>query len=252
MKRLGIIDWGIGGVSIYALIKEKIGDVPVTYFSDTGVTPYGKMSRRELVARLDVVIEFLRGRGVTHIVIGCNAASTAIAHLKDHGIPIRGVIEPAIAMTVKLKPENLGLIGGRRTVVSGVYRRGFRKHGVDVRQRIAQPLSGLIESGDTTSESLQATANQILRPLFNCSHILLACTHYRAITSLLERFVSPKTKFIDPAAEMVKIVKSWSIIDVGNDIFLTTGDVSAMKTAANRAFGVEIKCGRSATVGDGQ
>lgn len=249
MKRLGIIDWGIGGVSIYALVKKKIGDVPVTYFSDTGVTPYGKMTRRELVARLDIVIEFLIGRGVTHVVIGCNAASTAIPYLKDHGIPVRGVIEPAIAFAARTKPSKLGLIGGRRTVVSGVYRRGFRKRGVTVRQRIAQPLSGLIESGDTTSVELQTQVKHILRPLRTCSHILLACTHYPAITSVLEKFVSPKTKFIDPAAEVVKIIESWSIVGVDNDVFLTTGDVRAMKTAAKRAFGVEIKCARSATVG---
>ena len=48
--KLGILDWGIGGVSIYKLIKEKRPDVPVIYFSDTGATPYGKMERRELAA----------------------------------------------------------------------------------------------------------------------------------------------------------------------------------------------------------
>lgn len=241
MKRLGIIDWGIGGVSIHALVKKEIGDVPVTYFSDTGVTPYGRMSRRELVARLNAVIEFLIGRGVTHIVIGCNAASTAIAHLKDHGIPVRGVIEPAIAMTVKLKPEKLGLIGGRRTVVSGCYQRGFRKQGLAVRQRIAQPLSGLIESGDTTSESLQTAVKQILTPIENSSHILLACTHYPAITSVMRRYVSPRTEFIDPAGEVVKIVKHWKLTLSGEDEFLTSGGVAAMKRAAKNAFGVTMR-----------
>ena len=49
MKRLAIIDWGIGGVSIYKLIKERLGQIPVTYFSDTGVTPYGKVTRAECV-----------------------------------------------------------------------------------------------------------------------------------------------------------------------------------------------------------
>lgn len=82
---LGIIDWGIGGVSIYKLIKERLADVPVVYFSDTGVTPYGKMSRRDLVARLNSVILFLKGRGVTHLVIGCNAASTAIPFVNTNG-----------------------------------------------------------------------------------------------------------------------------------------------------------------------
>lgn len=241
MKQLGIIDWGIGGVSIYKLIKKDIGDVPITYFSDAGVTPYGKMSRRELVARLKSVIEFLKSRGVTHIIIGCNAASTAIPLLKNLRLPVEGVIEPAVTMTVQLKPSKLGLIGGRRTVVSGVYRRAFASRGIHVTQRIAQPLSGLIESGDTDSERLQTTARQILKPLRNCSHILLACTHYPAITDMLRQFVSPRTQFVDPAGEVVKIVKRWKLLGDGDDEFLTSGDAMAMKRAAGNAFDVKIE-----------
>lgn len=241
MNRLAIIDWGIGGVSIYKLIREKVGDVPTTYVSDTGVTPYGKMSRRELVARLDVVIEFLKSRGVTHIVIGCNAASTAIPFLKNHGLSLEGVIEPAVAMTAKLKPAKLGLIGGRRTVVSGVYRRALAELGIDVRQRIAQPLSGLIENGDISSKTLQTQAKQILTPIKNSSHILLACTHYPAIVNVLRHYVSTRTRFIDPASEMVKIVERWNLVNLGDDEFLTSGDVAAMKRAAKTAFGVKIE-----------
>lgn len=239
MKRLGIIDWGIGGVSIYKLVKERLGGVGVTYFSDTGATPYGKMSRRELGARLDRVIEFLKEKGVTHIIIGCNAASTAIGDLGDHGMPVLGVIEPAVAFAARFKPERLGLIGGRRTVVSGVYRRAFAERGIAVRQRIAQPLSALIESGDTSSDRLREAAAKILSPLRNSTHILLACTHYPAALPVLRSLVSPSTAFIDPAAEVVKIAARWKLSD-GSDTFYTSGDTSAMRLAARNAFGVSI------------
>lgn len=249
MTRLGIIDWGIGGVSIYKLIKEKIGDVSITYFSDTGVTPYGKMSRRELVSRLDSVIEYLKGRGVTHLVIGCNAASTAIPHLADHGIPVLGVIEPAAEMTARLKPRRLGLIGGRRTIVSGVYRKAFAKHKIRPSQRVAQPLSGLIESGDVSSTTLREHAKQILAPIRNSTHILLACTHYPAITGVLQKFVSPGTKFIDPSTALVQKIKKWRLdTGMGSDEFLTTGDPSAMKRAARAAFSVTLPNARRVRV----
>lgn len=240
MNRLAIIDWGIGGVGIYKLIKEHLGDVPVTYFSDTGVTPYGKMSRPELVARLDAVIEYLKARGVTHIVIGCNAASTALPLLADYGVPVEGVIESAVESAAKHKPARLGLIGGRRTVVSGVYRQAFAARGIAVEQRIAQPLSGLIESGDTSSAKLNGEAKRILAPIKNCSHILLACTHYPAITEVLQAHVSAKTLFIDPASDLVRKVGKWKLSSGGEDEFLTTGDAVAMKKAAKAAFGVLV------------
>ncbi len=240
MNRLGIIDWGIGGVSVFRLIREQIGDVPVTYLSDTGVTPYGRMSRPELVARLNDVIGFLRSKGVTHVVIGCNAASTAIPFLADHGIPVKGVIEPAVELVARLKPRKLGLIGGRRTVVSGVYRRAFTERGIGVKQRIAQPLSALIESGDISSAELRSAAAHILKPLKNCSHILLACTHYPAITPVLAGMVSKDTVLVDPAAELLHTVRGWKIGTGGRTEFLTTGDAAAMVRAAKNAFGVSI------------
>lgn len=239
-SKLGILDWGIGGISIYKLIRERLGKIPTVYFSDTGVTPYGKMSRPELVSRMDSVIEYLGSLGVTHLVIGCNAASTAIPYLSETPIEIKGVIESAINLTARVRPRKLGVIGGRRTVLSGVYRRAFRERGIDVAQRIAQPLSGLIESGDVSSDKLGAESRRILSPLKNCSHILLACTHYPAISPLLRNFVSPQTVFVDPAEELVNEVKKWKLPTEGESIFLTSGDTAAMQKAAQAAFGVRI------------
>jgi glutamate racemase len=248
-SKLGILDWGIGGVSIYKLIRERLGDVEIVYFSDTGVTPYGRMTKPELAARLERVIEHLASLGVTHLVIGCNAASTAIPHLRETPVKIKGVIDSAVELTARMKPERLGIIGGRRTVVSRVYRRAFRTRGIDVvEQRIAQPLSGLIETGDISSDRLKEEARRILGPIRNSSHILLACTHYPAITPLLKEIVSPSTVFIDPAEELVREVKNWRLPTGGESMFLTSGDEKSMKQAAKTAFGVEIDEARKVVI----
>jgi glutamate racemase len=240
-KKLAILDWGIGGVSVYRLVKERLGDAAVIYFSDTGATPYGKMSRAELVARLNAVIDFLKSKGATHLVIGCNAASTAIPFLNREDIKIEGVIESAVEMTAKLKPQKLAVIGGRRTVVSGIYRRKFAEKGIEIAQRIAQPLSGLIESGDVSSDKLRIESRKILAPVNKSSHVLLACTHYPAIIPVLKDFVSADTVLLDPAAALIDKIAEWNLPKGGTDVFYTTGEVEAMKTAAERAFGVKIK-----------
>lgn len=238
--KLGIIDWGIGGISLYKLIKERRPEVSVVYFSDTGVTPYGKMSRAELVARLNAVIGFLKTKGVTHLVIGCNAASTAIPYIDPQGLRVEGVIHAAVEMTARLKPTRLGLIGGRRTVVSGVYRKAFAHHGIKVEQRIAQPLSGLIESGDVSSDKLQAECKRILLPLKKCSHILLACTHYPAIAEMIRSFVSPQTVLVDPAAELARRTGRWRLSESGTDEIFTSGSPEALRSSAEKAFGCKL------------
>jgi len=243
MKRranLGIVDWGIGGIGLTKLAKSRIGNVPVIYFSDTGVTPYGRMSRHELVSRLNNVIAFLRSKGVTHLLLGCNAASTVIPFLNVAGLRVKGVIESAVRVTERMQPERLALIGGRRTVLSGLYRRAFGERGISVEQRIAQPLSALIESGDISSTELRAQIRTIVAPIRNCSHLLLACTHYPAIIPVLKEFVSGETIFIDPAGELVSEIARWRLPIGGPDVFLTSGDPGKMQDASWNAFGVRI------------
>jgi glutamate racemase len=239
--RLGIIDWGIGGVGIYRLIRARLGPVPALYFSDTGVTPYGKMSRHELVARLNSVLDFLRSQEITHLVVACNAASTVIPFLKASPLKVEGVVESAVRAAQRRRPTKLALIGGRRTVLSGIYRQALAERGIRVIQRIAQPLSGFIESGDVSSAALRSECRRTLSPVANCSHILLACTHYPAIIPVMKEAVSEDTVFVDPAEELVSRIRRWELPIGGADRVFTSGDREKMATAARIAFGVEFK-----------
>lgn len=240
---VGIVDWGIGGTGIYRLLKERRPETPVVYLSDTGVTPYGRMGRLELRERLIRVRDELVRRGATHLVVACNAASTVLPELRRGDLPRVGVIAPAVRELARLRPREAGLIGGRRTVLSGIYRRALERHGIAVRSRVAQPLSARIESGDTGSPEVEAECRRILAPLYKCTHVLLACTHYPAILPLLQRCVSPETILVDPAKAVVTEILSLPDLPGGasrEDLFLTTGDVRAMRRAARNAFGVKI------------
>jgi glutamate racemase len=236
---LGIVDWGIGGLGIYNRIKSGREKITVTYLSDTGVTPYGKMSRLELISRLNLVIPFLRALEVTHLVVGCNSASTVLSFLRIDEMKVEGVIECALRVTERLHPARLALIGGRRTVLSGVYRRALAERGIAVKQRIAQPLSALIESGDVSSATLRRQCKDILSPLKGCSHLLLACTHYPAIGPLLKDLLANETVLIDPADELVRTIRRWPLSTGEADRFLTTGEPNKMRIAASKAFGTE-------------
>jgi len=110
-----------------------------------------------------------------------------------------------------MQPKRLALIGGRRTVLSGVYRRAFALHDIGLEQRIAQPLSAMIEKGDICSSNCVTKFRRIVAPIRNCSHLLLACTHYPAIADVLAEYVSKDTVLIDPAAEVVDQISKWNL-----------------------------------------
>lgn len=246
---LGILDWGIGGVDFYARLRQTHPDVPVTYWSDAGVTPYGKQPQAALAARVEDVAVALRRRGVTHLVVACNAASTILDHprlraLGRSGMPLTGVIEPAITAALADPARAFGVVGGQRTIASQVYRRGLAIGGRVVHQRVAQPLSALVERGEIDGPEVRAEIARIFTPLARVEALILACTHYTALLPPI-RALLPDTRIIDPAAATLAFVtRHWhldrALPPEPCDMFLTTGDPQAMQRAAQRAFGVAL------------
>jgi glutamate racemase len=231
---IGVLDWGIGGIGFVRELEQVCPGAAIRYLSDTGSTPYGKLSRAALAARVKNAIEQLRVLGAERIVVACNAASTTIVE-SDRLI---GVVSHAIelARTAGVDARVIGVIGGHRTIRSGIYRKGLKR----VKQRVAQPLSACIEAGDLDSAELDANLRKILRPLKGVDALLLACTHYPAISARIARFI-PDVPLLDPAAAMAAWVVSHWHPARGASRFYTTGDVTAMRRAAKLAWGVGIE-----------
>ncbi len=240
--KVGICDWGIGGLGFYNLLRADRPDLDVVYLGDQGFAPYGKVSTPLLTARMRWVLEGFRKLEVDRVVVACNAASTVLDHLQVEGIEAYGVIKPTLSI-LKEEGSTVGLIGGRRTVKSGAYKRPLTAMGIDVTQRVAQPLSGLIESGHAHDTSARDLLYKILDPIQHVDRLVLACTHYVVLENTIREFM-PHTKLIDPAAEV------WARLgptfgdptsENGSTQYFTTGDPELMSVQARDAFGVDAR-----------
>jgi glutamate racemase len=247
--RLGILDWGIGGVGFYALARARLPKLPVVYWSDAGADPYGKQAPAELARRLVAVARWLkREAGVTHLAIACNAASSVLPtiDLRDETLPrITGVIEHAVRAALQRTAPGrvIGVVGGRRTILSGAYRRALA--GRTVLQRVAQPISARVEAGDLSSDGLRRELDGIMAPLRGVDLLVLACTHYPALRGAFAQR-APGAGIVDPAAELLAwAVDAWQLDSAGSgsepDRVLTTGDVEAMARSSRLAFGMELR-----------
>jgi len=250
MERLGFLDWGIGGIGIFRAFRRRRPEVPVLYWSDTGATPYGRLPAAELTARVRCVLRAMVGQGVTHAVIACNAASTILPNLDEVGIPVMGVIEPAIAMVSPALEGVLGVVGGARTIRSGLYRRSLATPRRRVIQRIAQPLSAHVEAGRVGTPAFERDLKRILRPLAGADAILLACTHYPSAREAFLR-LAPRALLLDPADAVVEtLIARWRLPRGRGDLFVTTGAPDEMRRAARTAWGSDL--GRCAEARIGQ
>jgi glutamate racemase len=198
------------------------------------------LSARDLEARLRRAIAFLRARGATRILLACNAASTVLPRLSDLE-NVSGVITPTLALITKNKnAKRLVVIGGRRTILSRVYATALRERGFDVVQKIAQPLSGMIERGEQDSPRFASAVANILRGVTHYNALILACTHYPAAFPIFERqFPGAVVDPLQAIASAVQIAPASRATKSSRkqDGFFTTGDARAMKHAAVSAWG---------------
>jgi glutamate racemase len=238
---LGIVDWGIGGVGLVGALDRVAPGLPLLYWADTGVTPYGRMGTDELTARLTAVVAALAERGATEVVLACNAASTVVGGLGAAAIPVEGIIDHGVASVPDDITGPVGVVGGRRTIAGGHYRRGLARTGRTTLSRVAQPLSAHIEAGRAGSPQFLADLTRILVPLRRVEALVLACTHYPAASRWFAAAL-PDALLIDPVEHLAAAVaerhpQARNAEGPSARIFLTTGDPEATRHAAARAWG---------------
>ena len=235
---LAIVDAGIGGLGTWRAIKAR-RDIPIMYFADSGFEPYGKVPTNALKQRLQRVFQFLYAQGASKIAVACNAASCALPDDPN----VEGIIRHGVDAIEQSGLKNIGLIAGAKTIHSQSYARLLRPKNIQLTQRIAQPLSLHIEAGTLNGESLHKDLKHILAPLRNTDAVLLACTHYPAISDQISQYLSDTTKLIDPAELMADwVLKNWDFQRNDRpDRWFTTGDPAKLIQNGRRAFDVNIE-----------
>lgn len=243
---LGVVDWGVGGLGLVRQLDEVAPGLEVTYWSDTGAPPYGLVPTAALVARLRAVVDALAARGCTEVVLACNAASTVAPRLARGPVPVTGVLASGIA-AVPRRARRVGVVGGRRTIASGAYRRGLARPGRTVVSRVAQPLSAHIEAGRVGSAAFVDDLRRIVAPLRDVDALVLGCTHYPAAS---EHFAAalPGVVLVDPVVLLVGALAhlhpAATTAPPARRTFATTGDPAAMRRAARLAWGLDVDPGR--------
>lgn len=230
MSKIGICDWGIGGLGTVKAIRETLNSsVDIVYYSDSGYTPYGKVPEAELRKRWLEVQEFFRHESVELIIVACNALSTVVK--SGEAVTIASAVSK---MLEKMKNARVGVIGGERTIKSKIYDYGFEGH----RFQIAQPLSALVERGVVKGNEVEMVIRRVIDSIRPVDHIVLACTHYPVLIEVMNSLY-PDMEFLDPVNSLIADL-DFCLEGEGKTKYFTSGSASQFIESTRKAFNVKV------------
>ena len=254
-KPIGILDSGVGGLTVARAILDQLPNEPIRYIGDTANGPYGPRSIAEVRKfSLDIMDKLVKD-GVKAIVIACNTASAAT--LRDarerYDVPVIEVIGPAVRRAVSVtRNKKVGVIGTRATIESGAYGDAFSAApDIELFSKACPRFVEFVERGITSGEEVLTVAKDYLEELTKAQidTVVLGCTHFPLISGAISFTLGPDVAIVSSADEtaqdLYQVLVTKNLLREQNagkpkHEFLATGDVSTFAPLAKRFLGPEV------------
>ncbi|MBC7786776.1 MAG: glutamate racemase [Methylophilaceae bacterium] len=204
-RPIGVLDSGVGGLSVLKHIHALLPQEHLIYFADSKHAPYGNKTPKQIEQRVFAVAKFLLAHGAKALVIACNTATAAAAEsLREKyaflDIPIIGM-EPAVKPAAEVTKNGIiGVLATSGTLKSAQFAALLESYGRNV-QVVTQACIGLVEQIELGELNSPKTLHLIMRytkPLLDehADTIVLGCTHYPFVKSAIQQAVGPDIHLI--------------------------------------------------------
>jgi len=260
---IGVFDSGLGGLTVVRELIRQLPNESIIYFGDTARVPYGPKGQDTVIRYSQDVAAFLRTQGVKAIVVACN---TATAHalptlVAEQSVPVIGVIEPGSRAAVRVSRDGrIGVIGTRGTVRSRAYDKTIMR--LAPRATVitaACPLFvPLIEEGWLDSEPTRIVARGYLEPFTDgrIDTLVLGCTHYPLLKTIIGQTVGRDVRLIDSAeetaAETARVLRENDLEATGSNAhyrFVASDDPEQFLSVGQRFLGAPLERVELVTLG---
>ena len=201
---IGIFDSGVGGLTVYRALHERLPYERFVYLGDTARVPYGTKSLSTVERYAIENARFLEAHGIKLLVVACNTASALAlpAIRKAVSVEVIGVIAPGARAATRVSTgKKIGVIATEATVQSGAYSSAIAgiDDGVEVIERACPLFVPLAEEGWADTDVARAVAEQYLSDLKNkdLGALVLGCTHYPILRDLIGEIIGIDIPLID-------------------------------------------------------
>jgi len=209
---IGILDSGIGGLSVISEFRSLCPFEDILFFADTQNYPYGTKSRNAVEACSWNAFDWLNQKGAKALLCACSTAScVAVPHFKDK-LPIElvGMLNAELIDETRRLKQNgqVGVIATELSVSSRAFEFLFRQSPWDIQSFAASQLVERISGGDFQTPVLTQVIQKALMNfnLKTLGCLVVGCTHFYHVTELLKELLGP-VPLIEPARVAAKVLE---------------------------------------------
>ncbi|UWR28448.1 glutamate racemase [Sulfitobacter sp. W002] len=256
---VGIFDSGLGGLTVWNKVQERLPEVDFIYLADSAHAPYGVRDADDIYELTCAAVQRLFDAGCDLVILACNTASAAaLRRMQEGWIPrdkrVLGVFVPLIeAMTERQWGDNspprevavnhVALFATPATVASRAFQRelSFRAIGVDVEAQACGGVVDAIEEGDMIlAEALvRSHVDALKRKMPNPDAAILGCTHYPLMQEAFQAALGGQVKVFSQAELVADSLADYlerhpNMMGSGEAAFLTTGDPARVSDRATQ------------------
>ncbi|MBV8858072.1 MAG: glutamate racemase [Acidobacteria bacterium] len=202
---IGIFDSGVGGLTVYRALHERLPTERYVYLGDTARVPYGTKSLSTVERYAIENARFLVSRGIKLLVVACNTASAlAVPAIRAAvPVPVVGMIGAGARAAVQAAAGSarVGVVATESTVKSGAYSKAIKAlaPGTEVYERACPLFVALAEEGWAETEVARVVAEEYLGELrgLNVAALVMGCTHYPILRRVIQEAVGAGVRLID-------------------------------------------------------
>ena len=226
---IGIFDSGVGGLTVYRALHDRLPNERFVYLGDTARVPYGTKSLATVERYAIENSLFLASRGIKLLVVACNTASALAlpAIRRAVGLDVVGVIGPgarkAVEVTRREMNPKIAVIATEATVASNAYAESILRASdrAEVVQNACPLFVPLAEENWTREAETFSIARKYLGKIieFQPHALVLGCTHYPILREVIQQTVGENVKLIDSgeatAEEVENLLKTKNLACTG-------------------------------------
>lgn len=254
-KPIGVIDSGVGGLTVARELLRQLPKEEIIYFGDTARCPYGPRTWEEVRAFTWEMTEFLLQQEIKMLVIACNTATAVVLDEIESrlDIPVVGVVHPGARSALKMTKNNhVAVIGTVGMIESCAYERALKSISNQVKiESLACPrFVPLVEKGQFDGWDTEKAVRESLEPLRFAAidTLILGCTHYPLLQGVIREVIGPDVQLIcsgaETAREVSTILYHSDLMYTGsrkaNHRFYTSGVPEVFTFIAEKWLGTEV------------